>query len=210
MVNSDLLLCHSPGKRLLFVLYLLIGASLIYNLYCLYELHYSSKAKAMEFSMDLIGLIIVVLTILSVIFGVIWIYKLHKDLKAIFPNYEISPKKAMFMTLIPIYNLWGLWAIAEEIYDRFRINNIKLKWLKINIQSIYIFVVAIGAIDGRLNDISSKDNFANYSIQFKSIILSITVITGFIVPVLWYKIFTLVMVGINKIIENKKAGLNQY
>ncbi|HLO48999.1 MAG TPA: hypothetical protein VK211_11335, partial [Kamptonema sp.] len=39
----------------------------------------------------------------------VWLYRLHVDLKVLFNDYPITPGGAVARFLIPIYSIWGIW-----------------------------------------------------------------------------------------------------
>jgi hypothetical protein len=60
------------------------------------------------------------LNILTGVIYVIWIFKVHKDLKEIDTAYPVSPWGAMFRIWIPFYSVfYGLWNIYSSMYRYF-------------------------------------------------------------------------------------------
>jgi hypothetical protein len=50
----------------------------------------------------------------------IWLYRLHADLRDIFKEYPITPGGAIARFLIPIYSLWGIANTLSTFADRFK------------------------------------------------------------------------------------------
>jgi hypothetical protein len=66
---------------------------------------------------ELVAILIMFLAWLyAFVVGIQWMYRVHKDLNARHAGYPISPKQAMFRTLVPIYNIWGLWTILGAFH----------------------------------------------------------------------------------------------
>jgi hypothetical protein len=58
--------------------------------------------------------------ILTGITYIIWIFKVHKDLQQLDPNYPVSPGGAMLRIWVPFYSLfYGLWNIYSSMYRFF-------------------------------------------------------------------------------------------
>lgn len=55
-------------------------------------------------------------TVGSLLF-VVWVCVLHSDLRRLKPDYPLSPWGALAAMLIPLYNLWGFWAMWQAAAD---------------------------------------------------------------------------------------------
>ena len=66
----------------------------------------SFYAVLKEIDMTLLGFILIPFTI--VVF-LLWMYRLHHDLREIFKEYPITSGGALARLIIPFYNLWGVW-----------------------------------------------------------------------------------------------------
>jgi len=56
--------------------------------------------------------------ILFVLF-LVWLYRLHVDLKVLFNDYPITPGGALARFIIPIYSIWGIWNALSTFANRF-------------------------------------------------------------------------------------------
>jgi len=56
--------------------------------------------------------------ILLVLF-LVWLYRLHVDLKVLFNDYPITPGGALARFIIPIYSIWGIWNALSTFANRF-------------------------------------------------------------------------------------------
>lgn len=61
----------------------------------------------------------VVYIMLGIIY-LIWLFKIHKDLKTLNPSYPITPWGAIARVLIPFYNLVGLWTVYSTMHRHFQ------------------------------------------------------------------------------------------
>jgi len=50
----------------------------------------------------------------------IWIFKVHADLRKINPEYQISPGGSLARILIPFYNLYGYWQVFSTMSTYFK------------------------------------------------------------------------------------------
>lgn len=86
-----------------------------------------------------------ILIISSVIF-VIWIYRIHIDLKNLFADYPITPSGALTRILIPLYNIWGfpntIYTFAQYFGEQGIFFSRIDKRLKFLIQMFYGFTTA--------------------------------------------------------------------
>lgn len=60
---------------------------------------------------------------IACIIFLIWIYKVHADLKNINPEYRISPGGSLARILIPFYNIYGYWSVFSTMADYFKEQN---------------------------------------------------------------------------------------
>ncbi|NEU82800.1 DUF4328 domain-containing protein [Nostoc sp. UIC 10630] len=68
----------------------------------------------------LLSIVTLLFSLISIIVFMIWLYRLHADLKDIFKEYPITPGGAIARFLIPIYSLWGIANTLSTFADRFK------------------------------------------------------------------------------------------
>lgn len=51
---------------------------------------------------------------------IIWVVAFHLDLRRVFPDYPVSPLKAVLFMFIPILNFYGLWRVFGRISEFLR------------------------------------------------------------------------------------------
>lgn len=51
---------------------------------------------------------------------IIWVVMFHLDLKRVFPDYPMSPLRAILYMFIPLFNLFGLWRTFASISEYLR------------------------------------------------------------------------------------------
>lgn len=51
---------------------------------------------------------IVIVDLITIVMALIWLFRLHKDLNAIYQEYPITPGNALTQFMVPFYNIWGI------------------------------------------------------------------------------------------------------
>ena len=141
-----------------------------------------------------------IVILVMIFFMAKWIFRLHKDLNEIFPDYPITPRKALYMTLIPFYNAWGIW----KVFLRFQINEVDLSWNNIKIQTLYIVMLILSGIENALTKLTEGVIYSTYDFSIKlsvDVALSFTMILS---PILWYLMVSVVMNGLIELKSHSK------
>jgi hypothetical protein len=98
--------------------------------------------------------------ILTGITYIIWIFKVHKDLQQLDPNYPVSPGGAMLRIWVPFYSLfYGLWNIYSSMY-RFFIEYKETKTLGLMLIKYVPFYYGLFLITSILDRIFSNEERA--------------------------------------------------
>ena len=192
------------ASKLLFCIYATIGLTLILSANTLYEMVDPTGAQKYVMGIGILGVITLIILLFLIVYFVVWVYRLHKDLYAFFPDYSISPKKAMAMTLIPVYNAWGIWKLTKELFVRFQVNDISLSWFTIRIQSLYVWMLVLGGIENALSRFMAKDTFKTLEVTQKLGMEALSTVLSITQLALWYIILTLVMKGIRSLNEKDR------
>jgi hypothetical protein len=61
----------------------------------------------------------ILISISTLIMGLIWVYKVHQDLPQFYGEYPISPSQSLAQFMIPFYNIWGIWNTLNTLAQRF-------------------------------------------------------------------------------------------
>ncbi len=187
---------ESISNKLLFLIYGQIGCVLIGAVRSILELTSPDIHAKYSLGFGICAAVLACIILALFVVVPIWIYRVHKDMCGMFADYPITPGKSMKMTLIPIYNAWGFWKMAKELYDTFRFHGLSLKFGPFDLQSLYILVAVLGAVDqqmtkfsvGQSYELMSLQNKLIYEITYSAVSLSATA--------LWYIIVNLVAKGL--------------
>lgn len=80
------------------------------------------------------------------IITLIWLHRLHAQLKVLFKNYPISPWGAIVRYIIPFYSLWGIWNLFSTLAQKLKSQTGELvRWgssLKRWLPWLYISLIA--------------------------------------------------------------------
>ncbi|MCC3404029.1 MAG: hypothetical protein JGK17_00130 [Microcoleus sp. PH2017_10_PVI_O_A] len=80
-------------------------------------------APTMEAPLQGLQQILLIVTIpvalILIVLLLVWLYRLHVDLKVLFNDYPITPGGAVARFIIPIYSIWGIWNTLSTFANRF-------------------------------------------------------------------------------------------
>jgi len=66
-----------------------------------------------------LGFILLITILGTIILFSLWIFRVHEELAVFYPGYSVSPARAVFRFLIPVYNIWGFWNVFMNIIRHF-------------------------------------------------------------------------------------------
>lgn len=103
---------------------------------------------ALDGIVSIVGLII---NIISVIVFLVWLNRLHADLRNLFKEYPISPGGAIARFIIPIYSIWGIANTLYTFANKFEAEGGDLTSLGKDVRSsvgpIYAFMFGTNALN---------------------------------------------------------------
>lgn len=93
---------------------------------------------------DILAVINLFIFIVTAIIFLVWIYRVHKDLRVIYPDYPITTRMAMARIMIPFYNIWGFWNVFHNIAEHFKkeVDDIQKIGYQISLFVTYMYVTA--------------------------------------------------------------------
>ncbi|MBC1238188.1 MULTISPECIES: DUF4328 domain-containing protein [Nostoc] len=118
--DAESLKSAGVGRLLVRLLWVLLGVGLVSTLFSLLQVIAQPLYQLLAFLDGLVSIISLILGVTSVIVFLIWLHRLHADLKNLFQEYPISPGGAIARFLIPIYSLWGIANTLSTFADRFK------------------------------------------------------------------------------------------
>ncbi|MBE8998714.1 DUF4328 domain-containing protein [Nostoc sp. LEGE 12447] len=108
------------GRLLVRLLWVLLGFGVASTVLSLLQV-IAKPLYGLLASLDaLLSIVTLLFSLISIIVFMIWLYRLHADLKDIFKEYPITPVGAIARFLIPIYSLWGIANTLSTFADRFK------------------------------------------------------------------------------------------
>ncbi|MEJ6480266.1 DUF4328 domain-containing protein [Nostoc punctiforme UO1] len=108
------------GRLLVRLLWVLLGFGVASTLLSLLQLIAKPLYQLLTSLDALISIVTLLFSLTSIIVFMIWLYRLHADLRDIFKEYPITPGGAIARFLIPIYSLWGIANTLSTFADRFK------------------------------------------------------------------------------------------
>ncbi len=118
--DAESLKSAGVGRLLVRLLWVVLGVGLVSTLFSLLQVIAQPLYQLLAFLDGLVSIISLILGVTSVIVFLIWLHRLHADLKNLFQEYPISPRGAIARFLIPIYSLWGIANTLSTFADRFK------------------------------------------------------------------------------------------
>jgi hypothetical protein len=118
--DAESLKSAGVGRLLVRLLWVVLGVGLVSTLFSLLQVIAQPLYQLLAFLDGLISIISLILGVTSVIVFLIWLHRLHADLKNLFQEYPISPGGAIARFLIPIYSLWGIANTLSTFADGFK------------------------------------------------------------------------------------------
>ncbi|OEH92092.1 hypothetical protein [Bacillus solimangrovi] len=161
--------------------------------------------KIMKFD-ALIDISTALIFVIASIMYLVWLFKIHRDLKDMDFNYSITAGGALARVLVPIYNIWGIWNIYSTM-ARYLVNDLNTKSIGLRLKKIIIFyyiLELISRLSGQLLfwDITFIDG---YYYEF----YLISYIVDLILVVFYVQIVRIVMKSIKALSEeNGISDLN--
>jgi|GEM_PF-4866936 len=108
------------GKFMTWVLYGCLGVmALLVGLGVVMLVTADTSGSLMSTALGLLGLFYLGLVPLLVV-SIAWVIFFHRDLRAVFPDYPMSPLRAVLYMFIPFFNLFGLWRTFASISEYLR------------------------------------------------------------------------------------------
>lgn len=111
-----------------------------------------------------------ILWIITLFIYLIWIYKVHKDLRKLNPEYPIKPGGALARVLIPIYNLYGMWNVFSTMVDFFKNHAMTESYAK-SLKTLIPFYYILFFVTGTLQRMMNRNLILNEQVIFLTYLL---------------------------------------
>ncbi|MFD2656311.1 hypothetical protein [Gracilibacillus thailandensis] len=136
-----------------------------------FDIYYYDLYQSFISEIDLvISMIYLVLWLITVVFYLVWIHKVHQDLKMFHSQYPITPGGALARILIPFYNIYGLWNVFSTMRNYFKEYSSTLKFAQIMTTLIPFYYILHWATNV-LNQLVSRNQIINNHVIFSSYVL---------------------------------------
>lgn len=99
-------------KSFLIVGVIISGLLVVTTFFYSYAFHIYEQIIIIDQALTVLNQIV---WILLIIFYLIWIFKVHADLRRLNPSYGISAGGALARLMIPFYNLYGMWNVYSTM-----------------------------------------------------------------------------------------------
>ncbi|MEH2378256.1 MAG: hypothetical protein V7K27_05025 [Nostoc sp.] len=133
------------GRLLVRLLWVLLGFGIASTLLSLLQVIAQPLYQLLASLDTLISIVTSLFNLTLLIVFLIWLYRLHADLRNLFKEYPITPGGAIARFLIPIYSLWGIANTLSTFADRFKVEGDDFTPLSEQVRSLinplYIFMM---------------------------------------------------------------------
>ncbi|MFN6515984.1 MAG: DUF4328 domain-containing protein [Nostoc sp. CreGUA01] len=118
--DAESLKSAGVGRLLVRILWVVLGIGLLSTLFSLLQVIAQPVYQLLALLDGMVSIISLILGVTSVIVFLVWLHRLHADLKNLFHEYPISPGGAIARFIIPLYSLWGIANTLSTFADRFK------------------------------------------------------------------------------------------
>lgn len=77
-------------------------------------------SEALQGLQEILLFVALFIGLVALVLWLVWLYRLHVDLKVLFKDYPITPGGAIARFLIPIYSFWGIWNTLSTFGNTFK------------------------------------------------------------------------------------------
>ncbi|CBN58694.1 MULTISPECIES: DUF4328 domain-containing protein [Kamptonema] len=77
-------------------------------------------SEALQGLQEILLFVALFIGLVALVLWLVWLYRLHVDLKVLFKDYPITPGGALARFLIPIYSFWGIWNTLSTFGNTFK------------------------------------------------------------------------------------------
>ncbi|BBD62164.1 hypothetical protein NIES2109_50020 [Nostoc sp. HK-01] len=139
------------GKFLVRLLWVLIGIGVISTFFSLLAVIAQPIYQIFASIDGLISIVSLLIGVISIIIFLVWLHRIHTDLKNLFQEYPITPGGAIARFMIPIYSLWGISHTLSTFAEKFQAEGGDLTSLSERVRSLiaplYCFMIGSRALN---------------------------------------------------------------
>lgn len=147
-------------KLLISLFWVRLGFAIVTTLFSVIEVALPSLYQIITVIDGLQAIGVLVINLSSAIVFIIWIHRIHADLKNLFTDYPITPGGALARFLIPFYNIWGIWNTLSTFAEWFNKEGGDLISLSNKLKSLIPFLYAFTFISRGLDRILFRQAFS--------------------------------------------------
>ena len=111
---------HGVGRLLMQFLWANLSLTIISVILSLLKVIAPTIAAPLQGLEEILILAALGVGLIGLVLFLVWLYRLHVDLKVLFNDYPITPGGALARFLIPIYSIWGIWNTLSTFGNTFK------------------------------------------------------------------------------------------
>lgn len=122
MNNSDAatpLKSHGVSRLLMQFAWASVSLNIVSLIFSLFKVIVPTIKVSLQGLQQILAIVSIPVFLIFLVLFLVWLYRLHVDLKVLFNDYPITPGGAIARFLIPIYSIWGIWNTLSTFGKRF-------------------------------------------------------------------------------------------
>ena len=168
MIAKNNVQLHSTGiykvlNQTLWILFILCGISAFISLVNI--VLPSNIFSAFALFDASIASFIVIIDLVTIVMALIWLFRLHKDLNAIYQEYPIAPGSALLQFMVPFYNIWGIGNTLGTIASYLK-SEATTEMFGNTLKSLIPWLYAMSILSSLLNRVLLTVNLTEYPVIY--------------------------------------------
>ncbi len=122
MNNSDAatpLKSHGVSRLLMPFAWANVSLNIVSLIFSLFKVIVPTIKVSLQGLQQILAIVSIPVFLIFLVLFLVWLYRLHVDLKVLFNDYPITPGGAIARFIIPIYSIWGMWNALSTFANRF-------------------------------------------------------------------------------------------
>lgn len=198
---------ESIGNILIAFLWTGLGVSVLSLLFSLSEFLAPDFYTQLAI-LDAVNVLIqALITVITIILFLVWMYQLHADLKVLFNPYPVSSGEAMAQLIIPFYNLWGIWNVFATLADRLKSKGGQLAGAGSALRFWLPLLYVTGIASRILNRIVLNQSLMDAEQGASTTLILVTVGVDLFLSIIWLQMARIIVEAVKRGAGSREMGM---
>ncbi|HYP26392.1 MAG TPA: DUF4328 domain-containing protein [Blastocatellia bacterium] len=198
---------ESIGNILIAFLWTGLGVSVLSLLFSLSEFLAPDFYTQLAI-LDAVNVLIqALITVITIILFLVWMYQLHADLKVLFNPYPVSSGEAMAQLIIPFYNLWGIWNVFATLADRLKSKGGQLAGAGSALRFWLPLLYVAGIASRILNRIVLNQSLMDAEQGASTTLILVTVGVDLFLSIIWLQMARIIVEAVKRGAGSREMGM---